>query len=407
MPGRQVIRAARAFDGERAIAGGAAVFLEGALIVGVETPDVPIPDGWHLVDMPNATVLPGLFDMHCHLGADSHDGGLDRMATDDDDRLDEVIGDSLRHQLAAGVTTVRDLGDRRWSVVNRRDLARSGKAQDLSPTILAAGPPITTPDGHCAFMGGTVAGPEALRTAVRERIERGVDVVKVMGSGGALTPGTDVARCQFTFEELRLVVDTAHEGGLPVTVHAHALAAVEQALDAGADGIEHCSCVTADGVVITDDLLERLARLGVTVCPTLGKTPEGIPPPRVRELMARFGFNWEQRQQAAARMHRAGVRLVSGADSGISAGKPHGILPAGVADLVTGGIPAEAALATATSVAALTCGLGGQKGRLRPGYDADLLVVSGDPFADMTALGGVQAVLLAGAWAVGSPVQGH
>lgn len=404
MPGRQVIRAARAFDGERVIAGGAAVFLEDALIVGVEAPDVPIPDGWHLVDMPNATVLPGLFDMHCHLGADSHDGGLDRMATADEDRLDEVIGDSLRHQLAAGVTTVRDLGDRRWSVVNRRDLARSGKTQGLSPTIVAAGPPITTPDGHCAFMGGGVAGREQLRAAVRERIERGVDVIKVMGSGGALTPGTDVTRCQFTSEELRLVVDTAHEGGLPVTVHAHALAAVEQALDAGADGIEHCSCVTTEGVVITDDLLGRLARLGVTVCPTLGKTPEGIPPPRVRELMARFGFNWEQRQQAAARMHRAGVRLVSGADSGISAGKPHGILPGGVADLVVGGIPAEAALATATSIAALACGLGGQKGRLRRGYDADLVVVRGDPFADMTALSRVQAVLLAGTWAVGSPV---
>jgi imidazolonepropionase-like amidohydrolase len=334
---RQVIRAPHAFDGERARPGGASVFVEDGLIAGVEPADAPVPEGWRLVDVPDATLLPGLFDMHSHLGCDSHDGALDRMASDDDARLDEVIDDSLRRQLAAGVTTVRDLGDRNWSVVRRRDLARTAEDPTPAPTIVASGPPITTPDGHCAFMGGAAAGPEQLRAAVRERVERGVDVIKVMGSGGAFTPGTDVTRCQFTLDELRLVVDLAHAAGLPVTVHAHALTAVEQALEAGADGVEHCTCLTADGVRITDDLLERLAGQGTTVCPTLGKAPGAVAPPPVLGLMRRFGFSYEQRQQGVARMHAAGVRLVSGADSGINAGKPHGIVPAAVVDLAAGG----------------------------------------------------------------------
>ncbi|GAA2485049.1 amidohydrolase family protein [Streptomyces longisporus] len=250
-------------------------------------------------------------------------------------------------------------------------------------------------------MGGAVEGPQQLRAAVRERVERGVDVIKVMGSGGVNTPGTDVARCQFTLDELRLVVDAAHAAGLPVTVHAHALAAVEQALDAGADGIEHCTCLTADGVRITDALLERLARQGTTVCPTLGKTAQAVPPPQVQTVMDRFGLSMEERQRAAARMHRAGVRLVSGADSGINAGKPHGIVPAAVAGLAAGGVPADAALATAMSLAADACGIADRKGRLRRGLDADLLVVRGDPLTDMTALADPLAVLVSGAWAHG------
>ncbi|MEU3844735.1 amidohydrolase family protein [Streptomyces sp. NPDC028635] len=395
----QVIRAARAFDGERVLPGGAAVFVRDGRIAGVESARTPVPEGWELVDHPDATLLPGLIDMHCHLGADSHDGALERMATDSPARLEEVIDDSLRRQLAAGVTTVRDLGDRDWSVVRRRDLARSPDSTGVpAPGIVASGPPITTHDGHCAFMGGGAQGPEELRAAVRERVEREVDVVKVMGSGGVHTPGTDVARCQFTLDELRLVVDAAHAAGLPVTVHAHALVAVEQALDAGVDGIEHCTCLTADGVLIPDELLERLARRNTAVCPTLGKTAEGVPPPQVQAVMDRFGLGLEQRQRAAARMHRAGVRLVSGSDSGINAAKAHGVLPAAVAELTAGGIPADVALATATSLAADACGVGDRKGRLRPGLDADLLVVRGDPAADMAALADPVAVAVRGSW---------
>ena len=112
--------------------------------------------------------------------------------------------------------------------------------------------------------------------------------------------------------------------------------------------------------------------------------------------MARTGMTWEARLAAVGRMHRAGVRLVAGADAGISAGKPHGILPEAVVDLVGAGLSPAEALASATSVAARTCGLGERKGRLRVGYDADLLLVDGDPLTDISALRRVSAVLVGG-----------
>lgn len=246
-------------------------------------------------------------------------------------------------------------------------------------------------------MGGEAAGTAALRAAVRDRAARGADVVKVMGSGGVMTAGTDVLACQYTLEQLRTAVQEAHAAGLPVTVHAHALSAVVQALDAGADGIEHCSCLTARGIDASGALLERLAANGVTVCPTLGREDIGRPlPPRVAELQQRIGLTWEDRLAMVGRMYRAGVVIASGVDAGISDGKAHGSLPSAVGDLAAAGVPAAEALGSATSVAAAACGLADRKGWLRDGYDADLVVVGGDPVADIGALADIRAVYLRG-----------
>src|SRR5262249_34400940 len=154
-----------------------------------------------------------------------------------DERVDAVIEAGLRAQLAAGVTTVRDLGDRRWVTLGWRDRIADGTAGVAGPTIVAAGPPITPPAGHCWHMGGEAADAEALRAAVREHAERGADIIKVMASGGVMTAGTEVLACQYTVEELRTVADEAHARGLAVTAHAHGLPAVVHAMDAGVDGI--------------------------------------------------------------------------------------------------------------------------------------------------------------------------
>ena len=262
---RLIVRADHGFDGERPLDGAVAVFVEEAQITVVSTATEPPPEGWPVADFPSAMVLPGLIDMHVHLCGDGGPNALERLPGFGDDQLAAVIDDGLRRHLAAGVTTVRDLGDRRWAVLERRDAARPGH-----PTIVASGPPITSVRGHCWHMGGEVAGPDQLRAAVRERAERRVDVVKVMASGGGTTPGSDVLGCQFTLDELRTVVDEAHAAGLPVTAHAHALSAVEQALAAGVDGIEHCSFATVSGVRTPAAVVEDLARQRVVVCPTLG-----------------------------------------------------------------------------------------------------------------------------------------
>ncbi|MBK1786685.1 metal-dependent hydrolase family protein [Prauserella cavernicola] len=378
MENRIAVRARRAFDGERVLRQGALVLVADGRIEAVRTFG-PVPDGWELVEVPGATLMPGLIDAHAHLCGDSEFGALDRAATYSDAELDAVIERALRAQLAAGVTTVRDLGDRDFAAVSWRDTPGL-------PAVVAAGPPITSLRGHCWNLGGEVAGEAEIKAAVAERVERGVDVVKVMASGGLATEGTDFLACQFTDAQLALLVAQAHAAGLPVTAHAHGLPAVEQAIDAGVDGIEHCTCVTPQGVRITDALLDTLAEREIAVCPTLGLVGDAEPPARIRELLERTGSTPEERTRHAARMHEAGVRLVSGGDSGIATPKPHGMLGHSVADLARGGVSPAAALVTATSVAAQVCGLGERKGRLREGYDADLLLLEGDPLTNPEAL---------------------
>jgi imidazolonepropionase-like amidohydrolase len=387
--GVHAYRADIAFDGERAMPGGALVLVDDGTIVGVEPASAPAPDGCPVTHLPGTALLPGLIDTHVHLCADSSPNALDLVPDRSQAELQAIVANSLQQHLRAGVTAVRDLGDHHWTVV---DLGQP----DDAPTIVAAGPPLTTPKGHCWSMGGEVAGTDDLRQAVRERADRGAAVVKIMASGGAMTAGTDVQDNQFGVEEIRAVVEQAHALGLPVTAHAHPVHAVENALAAGVDGIEHCSCMTPTGFHPPPALLERLAAGGTHVCPTLGRVPEIDPPPNVQALLARMGATWDDILVHVGVLHRAGVTLTSGVDAGIGPGKPHGLLPVAVAQMAECGLPTAVALASATSVAARACGLEQRTGRLAVGLDADLLLVDSDPLADLTSLQRPRAVVSRG-----------
>ncbi|MBG0823003.1 amidohydrolase family protein [Planomonospora sp. ID91781] len=389
------IRVARVFDGERLLDGVSVVLVKDGRIAGVEAGPA-VPGGWPVRDLPDGTLLPGLIDAHVHLCADGGPGALDRLAGRTEEQTDATIEASLRAHLAAGVTTVRDLGDHRDAVPAWRSRGGPGL-----PAVVAAGAPITSVGGHCGSMGGEARGADGLREAVRLRAERGADIVKIMASGGVLTPGTDTMSPQFTDDELRAAVAEAHALGLPITAHAHALAAVRQALDAGVDGIEHCTCLTPDGVRLDDALLAALAGSQVAVCATLGSDPGVVVPPQVVAMAERAGITEAVLQEAVARLHRGGVRLVAGSDGGIGPAKPHGLLPATLGEYVRSGLPETSALAAATSAAAGACGVGDRKGRIRTGHDADLLVVDGDPTRDIAALGRPLAVYLAGRPATG------
>ena len=393
------IRASHAFDGTRFLPGGATVLVEGDSILGVEKLTFVVPSDCATTSL-EGTLLPGLFDVHTHLVTDSGPMALSRVAGYTDTEIEAVVTEALRRQLAAGVTTVRDLGDRDFCVVERRD---RGSRSAAEPRIVASGPPLTTPTGHCHFLGGEVSGPDGIRAAVRDRAERGVDVVKVMASGGLNTPGTDVMLTQFSDDELRLLVDEAHDAGLPVTAHAHGTPSVAQALAAGVDGIEHCSAVTDQGFGdMADVLVEDLARSGVAVCPTLGVDMEGFkePPPVLQAMADRLGTTVAQmvsdRSAFVGRLHRAGVRIISGVDSGIAPPKAHGVLPHAVRELLACDFDPAEALASATSAAADACGLADTTGRLRAGLAADLLVVGGDLATDLGALHRVALVVSAG-----------
>ena len=378
----EAYRADVAFDGERVLAGGATVLVRDGVIAGVEPAAAAVPDGCPVTHLPGTTLLPGLIDTHSHLCGNDQPDALDRLPGLSPDQLDQSVEAALARQLAAGVTAVRDLGDSRWAVVDRHRHRPDG------PTVVAAGPPITSPGGHCASMGGEASGVDALRRAVRERAERGADLVKIMASGGMLTPGTDVRACQFSLDELRAVVEEAHRLGLPATAHAHALAAIEQCVTAGVDGIEHCSFLTDRGIVTPPRLAAAIAAAGIAVCPTLGHDLDAMAslPPAMIALAERVGITVEQRLAQIGELHAAGVSFVSGVDSGINPVKRHGLLPSAVIELVAAGVPPATALASATSKAAEACALADRTGRLRAGLHADLLLVSGDPTTDITAI---------------------
>ena len=401
------IQCSRLFDGETFSAGAATVLIEENRIVAVESGFPTLGEQWEVVRYSDATVLPGLIDTHVHLVGDSRPGALDRVPGLSDEEIDLVISESLQRQLTAGITTVRDLGDRRYAVVDRRDRQRTGNRATTEPTILASGPPLTKPAGHCYYMGGVVEGPEAISAAIHERVERKVDVVKVMAGGGMSTPGTDVMRTQFTTDEMKMIVAQAHAAGLLVTAHAHGLPAVRQAVAASVDCIEHCTCLTDKGFELSDELIEDIATNGIAVSGVIPppKVDFNQAPPAVREMAAKLGLSPQQIRELRAdmmrRMHQQGVRIVTGIDSGLNPHLAHGNLPIAFSLLAESGFSSPEVLAAATSRAAQVCSLGDRKGFLRRGYDADLIVVDGDLTSQPIVPLSIRSILLGG-----SPISG-
>ncbi|GAA1842773.1 amidohydrolase family protein [Asanoa iriomotensis] len=349
------------------------------------------PDEAEVVDLGGATLLPGLVDGHVHLAFDASDDPVAALAARDDAEAYEAMLVAARHTAAGGVTTVRDLGDRGHLALR----VRAAAATDHTlPTVLAAGPPVTTPGGHCHYLGGEASGVDGVRSVVRAHAGRGVDVIKIMASGGNLTPGSRPELSQFTAAELRAAVDEAHACGLPIVAHAHGLAAVRAALAAGVEGLEHVTLMTADGVdPIPDDLVAALAAAPVTVGLTAGLAlaPGVAPPPGMVARAPAMASNFR-------RLYAGGVDLIPGTDAGIATVKPPDVLRWAVGMLhgVLGMPPAEA-LRASTSKAATVLGLGDRKGRIAPGYDADLLAIDGDPLTDLAALHAVKAVYVRGA----------
>jgi imidazolonepropionase-like amidohydrolase len=379
------IQCSEMFDGERFSEGGVTVLVEQNRIVGVESGFPRLGEQWRVRRYHNATLLPGLIDTHTHLVGDSRPGALDRVPGLSDDELNQVISESLQCQLVAGVTTVRDLGDRRYAVVDRRDRQHSVSTTAHEPTILGSDPPITSRAGHCYYLGGDVDGPAAISAAIRERLARKVDVVKVMASGGMSTPGTDVMRPQFTTADLRSIVEHVHAAGMVVTAHVHGLPAVEQAVTAAVDGLEHCTCLTDTGFELPDALLADIAAQRIAVSGVIPPPPDfdlADAAPAIRDMAAKTGISAQRFRELRAdlvrRLHQAGVVVVTGIDSGLNPWLAHGNLHIAFELLAESGFTRAEVLAAAASQAAQVCAVGDRKGRIRHGYDADLIVVDGD-----------------------------
>ena len=369
MPTVLCVRGTRAFDGEGMVAR-PTVLLDGGRIVDV---GVEPPAGAEELDLGDVTLLPGLIDTHQHLCFDGVGTLEEQVVGVSDAVLLERARTAAGRAVQAGVTTLRDLGDRGYLTLGLRD-------DPHLPTILCAGPPITRSGGHCWYLGGEADGEDALRAAVSDRHDHGCDLVKVMATGGASTPTFPMWRAQYTTAELRTIVDEAHALGLPVAAHCHGSEGIEQALEVGVDSIEHCTFfVEGDRSEPDEDLLRRAASSGICLSVTLGFLRDG---PINPTMAANRSTLFESR----GRLHALGANMVVGTDAGVGLAKPHDILPHAFADLVAVGMSHLDGLRALTSTAAAACDMADRKGRLRAGWDADLLAVAGDPSVDTGAL---------------------
>ncbi|MFD3936239.1 amidohydrolase family protein [Streptomyces sp. NPDC058611] len=338
-------------------------------------------------DYPDGTLLPGLVDAHVHLVLDAGPDPVAALREADDATVAKGIAERALGLLNAGVTTVRDLGDRNGLVTEFRDAVRVGRVP--GPRVLAAGTPVTGPGGHCWFLGGEVSGEDAARALVRRNVERGTDLIKVMATGGGITKGgPPIWAPQFTAEELRIIVQEAASAGLPVAAHAHGTAGIVAAVEAGVSTIEHCTWIDQDGFRLLDDVVDEIAARGIGVCPAAS--------PDWRGFAERFGHERaEEMFGGIRRMRERGVRLLTGTDAGVSR--------AVFDDFVSSleffahlGCTSQEIVDLATCEAAEALGLGKVTGRLLPGLRADLLVVEGNPLSDLQALRRVRLVMADG-----------
>jgi len=376
-PGTPVSDGAVLVEGDRILAAGLR-----ADVVAQASPDA------ERLDFPGATLLPGLFNAHVHLAFDATREMLPNFLASEDDTLRAGAKDRLGQLLRSGVTTVRDLGDRdALGARVRAELEAEGAA---APRLLTAGAPLTVLNGHCHFFGGVVGDDDSVRAMIDANAAAGADVIKVMASGGQITEGgADMWESQFDVRALRLIVEHAAAHGLPVAAHAHGADAIETAVEAGVATIEHCTWMTGpQRQDRREHVAKRMAAEAIAACSTSSRNWRTLAE-RMGEELAKTVYgrlSW---------LEELGVPLLAGTDAGL----PGSVFddPVGALELYEWlGFGRRRILEIATEDSAAGLGLGDVTGRLAPGLSADVLVVDGDPLADLSALRNLRLILARG-----------
>ncbi|MGI8927226.1 MAG: amidohydrolase family protein [Tepidiformaceae bacterium] len=377
---RTVLRRGMLWDGRGEASRRADLAFEDGLVA----PAADAVEAAQVLDISGCTVLPGLIEGHAHLCFNAQSDWRAVYDGDGPGRMLLRMAANGRAMLEAGITTVRDLGAPTVLAIEAREAFASGLA--LGPRLLVSGAPITTTGGHCHFMGGEADGELEIRKQVRERVKAGCDWIKVMATGGNMTPRTNTFEPQYALAELRACVDEARRLRRRVAAHAHGAAGIAVAVEAAVDSIEHCTfSVAGEGIVPDPRVIAAMAKQGTVVSPTVS-----------------IGYRtWTddgrraQRAQALRDMVAAGCPMIVSTDCGIP-GVPHGAI-AGAMEVLAEctGLRAPEVLRMATSGAARLLGLD-DRGTLEAGRLADAVVVEGDPARDLAALSRVRYVFKAG-----------
>jgi len=375
-----------------------AILIEGGRIKQVgSAQSIQAPAGARVIDLSNATVLPGLIDCHTHLTLEPGQNGYESLGISIP--REALFGaKNAKLTLEAGFTTVRNVAAHGYTDVALRDAINAGDVP--GPRIDAAGPAIGVTGGH---MDNSLLAPEyhhssdsvadgvpALIAKVREQVKYGADVIKIAATGGVLSKGDSPEATQFSDEEIRAVVAEAHRLGRKVAAHAHGAAGIKQAVLAGVDSIEH-------GSFIDDEAIRLMKEKGTYLVPTLYLADwfiENYQRLRVPEFMVeKAKVVMPAARQNIARAFKAGVKVAFGTDAAVY---PHGLNAREFAVMVKLGMTPMQSIQAATINAADLLGWSDRVGSIEAGRFADIIAVNGDPTADVTLLERVFFVMKGG-----------
>ncbi|WP_033247088.1 metal-dependent hydrolase family protein [Nocardia carnea] len=377
----QIIEAARVLTGLGTALAPGTVVIDDRHIAWIG-PAHELPTEWRgpgidRIELPDATLLPGLIDTHVHLAF----GGAARAGQDTDrDEIPAIVRAGLCEVLDAGITTVRDLGAPHYTDTDTLARPYTG------PRVLTATIPLTVPGGHCHQLGGATDTVAGIHELVAANAARDADWIKIMVTGGFTTGGASSPyEPQFTDTQITAAVTAAHEHGLPVAAHAHGTAGIRQAVTAGVDSIEHCTWMTRDGFDLDPGLVREIADRRIPVCPTLNHL--------ARSATGRLP--WPVRRHHLQIMLDTGVRLIPGSDAGIPH-TPPGRYPDSLPAYTDLGLTPAEVIDLATRQAADALRIGHLTGTLAAGHSADLLAVPGDPTRDLDLLTAPTLIAAAG-----------